>query len=297
MKEMIDSVLKYLPTRLAIAINSLSENVFDGISEIRLRKNLPISITANRKNITIDEKGKICKLERALRVSEGELAECIKRLTEYSRYKYDEYIERGFIPLPEGGRVGVCGAANPSGGFSEILSLNIRVCRFLPNVASGLISHYCEKGVSGTLVCAPPALGKTTFLRSAAFLLSSGRGIEAKRVGLADERLELSAGLLNCGLIDIISSMPKSKAIEILTRTMSPEIIICDEIGVNECDLLLETQNSGVTLIASAHSDDIKTIKNGRLKRLFDFGVFKTCVLLSYDNGYKSEIIEAEAIF
>ncbi len=295
MKQTVDLFFRYLPVRISLAVHSLPENIFEHISEIRLRKNAPISVTVNRKNITFTEKGRICSAESAMCASENEINECVTRLTEGSRYKYDEYIAHGFIPLPEGGRAGVCGVANPSGGFSEISSVNLRVFRFFPNVAMPLIEHYRKNGVCGALICSPPALGKTTFLRSAAYLLSLGKHIEPKRIGIADERCEIAVGLPNRGLIDVISLMPKADAMNILTRTMAPEIIICDEIGANEVDAVLEAQNTGVTLIASAHCGDIGgLLKRGRIKRLLESGVFEICVMLGYSDGYTARMIGTE---
>ena len=37
-------------------------------------------------------------------------------------------------------------------------------------------------------------------------------------------------GYSNIGIADVFSGCPKHTAVEILTRTMSPEVIICDEI-------------------------------------------------------------------
>ena len=256
---------------------------------------MPVSVTVNQKNITFTEHGRVCPAESAICASEAEINECVTRLTDGSRYKYDEYIAKGFIPLAEGGRAGVCGAANPLGGFSEISSVNLRVFRFLPGVAMPLVDHYRKNGICGALVCAPPALGKTTFLRSAAYLLSSGKYIEAKRVGIADERCEIAVGPVKDALIDVVSSMPKADAMNLLTRTMSPEIIICDEIGANETDAVLEAQNTGVTLIASAHcGDDGISLKRGRIKKLLESGAFGICVMLGYSMGYTAQIIRTE---
>lgn len=297
MKQTADLLFRYLPTRISLAVHSLPENIYEHISEIRLRKNAPISVTVKQKNITFNEKGRPCTAESAMLATEAEINECVTRLTEGSRYKYDEYIAKGFIPLAEGGRAGVCGVANPLGGFLEISSVNLRVFRFLPSVAMPIIDHYRKNGICGALICSPPAFGKTTFLRSAAYLLSSGKYIEPKRVGIADERCEIAVGLPNRGLIDVISSMPKADAMNILTRTMSPEMIICDEIGANEVDAVLEAQNTGVTLIASAHcGEDSGFLKRGRIKRLLDSGAFGICVMLGYNDGYNARIIETEAV-
>ena len=291
------NLFKYLPISLTAAMNSLPERVLDSISELRIRKNAPISITVGSKNLTFDKNGRICDLSSGLRVSGFEFSECLSRLTNSSLYACDEYLKRGFIPLEGGGRVGVCGRGTPEGGFAEIFSLNIRFPRFLPDVAVGLIENYREIGLKGTLVCSPPAMGKTTFLKSAAFLLASGKGISAYRVGIADERMELSSSLFGCGFVDILTTRPKAESIELLTRTMSPEIIICDEISAGEVDAVIEAQSSGVVLIASAHCKAPSELaRRGRMKRLIEGEIFPLCVVLGYDDGYTCEIFETEEL-
>lgn len=281
MKSTHDILFRYLPLRISRAVHSLPAEIFESIDEIRLRSGAPLSVTAGRKNHTFDENGRACGVSGAIRISQDELNECVMRLTEGSRYTCDEFIAQGFIPLSEGGRAGVCGRYDRKNGFAEISSVSLRLHRFIPNAAKPLIERFSEEGICGAVVCSPPAFGKTTFLRSAAYLLSMGKGISAKRVCIADERCEIAAGMPNLGLCDILSGMPKAEAISLLTRTMSPEIIICDEISANECDAVAEAQNTGVCLIASAHCESPRALlRRGRLGSLLSLGIFPLYVTL-----------------
>ncbi len=299
MADTIGSLFKYLPLRISLAVHSLPADIFGSVNEIRLRRNAPMSVTVGRKNITFNEKGNICGISEAIRATDAEMAECLSLLTGGSMYTCDEYISKGFIPLPQGGRAGVCGRSDMREGkitgFAEIYSINLRLHRFIRDFARPLAEYFGDHGVCGTLICSPPALGKTTFLRSIAYLLATGSGNDCRRVAIADERCEISVGIEEQGLIDIISGAPKSEAINILTRTMSPEVIICDEISASEADSVLEAQNTGVTLIASAHCSDIKGLcKRGRMKTLIDADIFPLCAVLSYDGEYKCEIMKTE---
>lgn len=299
LKNSLDSLFKYLPLRIAKAVSSLPQEIFLTANEIRLRKNAPVSITVGNKNILFDKNGLLCDVRCSVRATETEIAECLSKLTGGSFYTCDEFVSSGFIPLPEGGRAGVCGRANlkngKTNGFAEIYSINLRIHRFLPEVAKELVSEFAKNGIEGTLVCSPPALGKTTFLRSAAYLLSMGKGIECKRVGIADERCEISVGISEKGLLEIITGAPKSEAITVLTRTMAPEVIICDEISAEDAEQVIEAQNTGVPLIASAHcKTPNELMKRGKLKKLIELGVFPLCAVLSYDGGYKCQIGRTE---
>lgn len=301
MDNTVNLLFKYLPLRISKAVHSMPEELFCRANEIRLRKNAPLSVTIGDKNIMIDADGIPCGEEKALRASESEIKECLSKLTEGSLYTCDEFISNGFIPLPEGGRAGVCGKGNYRGGrmigFAEIYSVNLRLHRFLPYAAKPLLEEFAHKGITGTIVCSPPALGKTTFLRSIAYLLASGKGVRPKRVGIADERGELTSGMGSLGLADVITGVPKAHAMELLTRTMAPQIIICDEISPKETDAVLEAQNTGVTLIASAHcKTPNELLKRGRMKELLTAGIFQKSVILDYCGGYTCRIIETEDV-
>lgn len=294
-----DMLFRYLPIRISQAVHLLPNNIFESVNEIRLRKNAPISLTAGNNNLFLDESGRLCNMRKAMRITDSELEECVSKLTNGSFYTCDRFVAEGFIPLAEGGRAGVCGRAKTENGkitgFAEIYSINLRLHRFLPRAAEQLINEFSENGIQGTLVCSPPALGKTTFLRSAIYLLATGQGISPQRIGVADQRLELSAGIADLGIADIISGAPKGDAISLLTRTMAPQIIVCDEIGVDECDAVIEAQNTGVYLIASAHCKSPKELqKRGRLKALLDSGIFPLCAVLGYDGNHTCTIAKTE---
>lgn len=299
MNSSIDVLFKYLPLRISCAVHLLPQEILLAANEIRIRKHAPVSVTVGNKNLLFDENGSPCHISRALRATDAELNECLSKLTNGSLYTCDEFVASGFIPLAEGGRAGVCGRANLRGGkmqgFAEIYSVNLRLHRFLPDAALPLANEFARRGVCGTIVCSPPALGKTTFLRSIAYLLSTGRAGECRRVGIADERCEISVGIANQGLTEIITGAPKVEAISILTRTMSPEVIICDELSATEADAVLESQNTGVALIASAHCIDPSGLKRrGRMKQLLENGVFPLCVMLGYDGRYTCTVAETE---
>ena len=293
----IDSLFRYLPLRVNKALNSLPNEILSSACEIRLRRDAPLSVTVGQKNLFIDQFGTSCGIKSGLRISREELSECIERLTDGSVYTYDEYLKKGFIPLANGGRAGVCGRCSLAGGWSEIYSINLRISRFVPNAAKGLIKSFALQGIKNTLVCSKPAMGKTTFLKSAAYLLANGIGYPPTRVGIADERGELSSGIPDNGVIDPCVFLPKAQGIELLTRVMSPEVIICDEISATEVDSVIEAQNCGVSLIASAHCESVRDLlKRGRMKVLADPNLFPLCVLLGFDGDYNCRVLKTEEL-
>lgn len=277
------SWMHYLPPRFLPAVHALPPALQRGITEVRLRLEKPFSITAGGKNLLPDLTGTLRDVPHALRVTRADLDDMLARLTEGSLYAFEECIGNGFLPLPDGCRAGIAGNAFPAPEgtgrllFHEITSVNLRVSRFLPEFARPLTDRLGESDFTGgALVISPPAGGKTTFLRSAAWLLSTGS--RPRRVGIADERSEL---WIPDGLCDRITGCPKARAIELLTRTMSPEFLICDELGAGEEASILAAQNTGVRLIASVHGGSVtEALRRPCVRQLCDAGVFSLLVLL-----------------
>ena len=285
----LSGCLKYLPLRLSCLLSNLPFALLRETTEIRLRRDAPLSITAGSKNITVDETGSPCKPEKAVRATEREITECVALLSENSLYAVSDFMPLGFIPLKNGGRAGICGRIIENGKtsvFGEIFSVCIRIPHSAPDFASPLIKEFAENGIRGTIVMSKPGMGKTTFLRSLCRLASSGSGIKPLRVAVADEREEITAGMTEKGLLDIVSGMKKADAIELLTRSMSPELLVCDEISEKETDSILGVQNCGVPTVASVHAGTKDELFRKRgIKTLIESGVFPLFAELSYENG------------
>lgn len=288
----LDPFYKYLPPRFSFAVSALPKRTKDNINEIRLRAGAPASLSVFGENLPLGSEG-VCELKNALTATKAELDECVSLLTGGSLYAYADFIKDGYIPIKEGGRAGISGKASVTKNgisFFEITSVNIRIPRFIKDFAAPLIDYYVRNGLCGAIVVSPPALGKTTFLKSLIYLLSCGIGIKARRVGVADERGELTPNV-PLGLCDVISGVPKSDAITMLTRAMSPEMIVCDEISVAEAEAVTLANTSGVFLVASAHAEDFDSLlKNKKFKTLCETGAFGVSVKLYFENGYKIKI-------
>ena len=65
-------------------------------------------------------------------------------------------------------------------------------------------------------------------------------------------------------------------------RVMSPEVIVCDEIGgEQDCSALLSTANMGVKIIASVHGSSIEDIRKRKyLSEVLDNGIFDCFAVL-----------------
>lgn len=228
----------------------------EAIEEIRLRK-------GRRTYLTVGGVGKKRNFSTSVILGGDELFTVFNKMCDGSLYAYSESILRGYISLPCGVRVGVCGHASLENGriigVYDISALNVRIprvdVRASPEILSVVASN--AKEGRGTLIFSPPAQGKTTCLRSIVYRLAQGS--RAMRVSVIDTREELALMPEDEGLsLDVFSGYPKAEGIRMATLFMNPEIIVCDEIGgFEEALAIVDAQNCGVPLLATAHGSDI----------------------------------------
>lgn len=142
--------------------------------------------------------------------------------------------------------------------------------------------------------------GKTTILRDLIRKLSNGieqinyHGIN---IGVVDERGEIAAmyrGIPqnDVGIrTDVLDNVTKALGMTMLIRSMSPKVIVADEIGnKNEVDPIMQAVCSGIKGIFTAHGASIEDIKlNPTIRELIDNGVFERIIFLS-DKKEKGEI-------
>lgn len=252
-----NSVMRALPYRLSDEIRCTSSQ--RAIEEIRMRSGRRCSLVVSGKNVMLDTV-----------LDHKEIESVLEGMCQGSLYAFSDTINQGYISLPDGVRVGVCGRAGCEGGriigIYEVSSLSVRI----PHRSRPVGAEICRllesfERTSGVLVYSPPGIGKTTLLRSVAVMLSSGdwrEGAEPMRTVVIDTRGELAFANEGRDLcLDVLSGYPRRQGIEIATRCLNAEVIICDEIGdYEEAMSLVASHNCGVPLIASAHAGSVEQL-------------------------------------
>lgn len=291
--------ISLFPDALNKAFSNLDFGIKGKINEIRLRRGKPIIIYVSDKPYFIEYAARLSdKLnDGCMKISENDFDYICDRLCNNSYHTNMSSLIDGYVTVKNGSRVGVASTAVIKNGeihsVKDISSLNIRISHEYKNCALEIMDYVCLAGLKSIIVAGKPASGKTTFLRDYARQISSGYFPSGKKVAIVDERREL-AGNFDVGInTDVLTGFPKAKGIEMAVRTLSPELIICDEIGnINELEAIKNGFSSGVSFAVSVHiRDDAQIFSNKIVTSLVGTMQFDYIVLLkSYTREF--EIIE-----
>lgn len=306
----LNYIISILPENIASILSNLDSNILDRITELRIRRDKPIVVVFRNTSYFIDCNSDIYDYvpNTAFICDNDTFDKIFMQICDYSLYSNMESLKAGYITLKNGSRVGVSSTAvadeNGMISVKDIASLNIRVPRYVKNSASEILNCLYVNSTPSIIIAGRVNSGKTTVLRDLAYQLSNGFNHRYRKVAIIDERNEICAKnnidfALNVGInTDVLTGFTKSKGIEIATRTLSPEIIVCDEIStIEEVDSILYAFASGVSFALSVHignKDDI--YRKPVIRKLIDSGEFSYIVLLD-EYTYKPEIIEGNDIF
>ena len=281
---------KFLPNDLYnILMNKVNINY---VNEIRLRAGKPIVVSIGNQRIFLGENGLTGKLKEALVCSKIMIEDIIFRASECSLYSVNEQIKKGFIVTSGGIRIGIGGDLITEKGSIKTMtnfnSINIRLPHEVKNCSLPILHMLIgEQKIYNTLVISPPGGGKTTLLRDFIWQLSQ-RNL-AYNVLVLDERGEIDLGTKDClgNFADKISFSSKKVGFENGIRSLAPNLIVTDELGSGEdVEAVLYAVNSGVSILASAHSDSIESFcAKPQFETLIASHVFQRYVVLSTAKG------------
>ncbi len=275
MDKKIFKILSYF-SKDVLEIILKTDLVKDKPTEIKLRLNQEISYLSNSKIKSI----------KGLKISQNILDDIFYKICDYSKNTFENQISHGFITIKEGCRVGIGGQFTYNKDNIKILkqltSLNIRI--LYDEIFNFNMSDIND--FKGVLIVGPPHSGKTTLIKTISKHLCNDNNI-----CICDEREELYINDINA---DFISGIDKTSAIEMATRTLNPDIIVCDEIGSeNEAKQMLSSLNTGVKFICTAHAKSLKEIKNRpNINLLLQNRVFNKIIILHDNSFLVKEIID-----
>lgn len=283
-------ILEYLPQNIRRRLFNID---LDDAREIRISAGKPVSVYFGDGCYYISSRGNLTRIpNNAVRATRTDIEEAMELASKSSVYSVGEEIKNGFITIGGGHRIGITGTAVTDKGeinfLKDISAMNYRLAREVVGAADKIIDKISDGvTVKNTLIISPPCAGKTTMLRDIARQLS----YMGKRVSIVDERREIAAmheGKTGFDLgfsADVIEGVKKSDGMLMMLRSMSPDVIITDEIGKKEdADAIEKTINSGVKIITTVHGENRKQLLYRRdLREICRY--FDLMVTLSKRNG------------
>lgn len=258
-------LVNIFPTGIREQIKGMN---WQGLEEIRIRLGWPLEL--------VYDNGSQWWEMRGFRMTRDYLDEMLNYITGYSSYAMEEEWKEGYITYAGGHRIGITGhatvekSAGGSGGYvqglTDINGLNIRIAHEKKGCAKEIVLLLRkEESIYNTIFFAAPGIGKTTYLRDCVRILSSGdAAFPGMRCCVVDERSEIAACRrgkpqndlgMRC---DVLDACPKALGMKMVLRSMSPQVIVVDELGKEEDFVMLEQMwCSGVKVLGSMHAGSL----------------------------------------
>lgn len=275
----IEELYPYFKKEWTALIEKQPKELLKKATEIRFRAGKGCSISCGDGNYFV----------HGIQVTVEDMQRLLEAICRGAVYRFEMQAENGYIPLAGGHRAGICGTftrdENSNVRIRDLSAINFRICREVKGIAEELFPKLlCDGKFCSTLIVSEPCGGKTTLLTDLVRVLSKN----GYRSAVVDERGEI--GAVFCGipqkelgdLTDVLDGYPKPYGMMVALRTLSPQVLVCDEIGTKEeTERMLEAMNAGVPVLATAHAKDEEELFNRpQIKKLTDAGAISKVVLL-----------------
>ncbi len=280
-------LMEILPKRFRVRAEGVTWDM-DKLQELRLRIGQPVELI-----------GETRRIWRDAIVTRSDLKEMLEYISGYSLYAFDEEIAQGFLTIPGGHRIGVAGQIVVENGkvknMRNISFMNLRLSHEVIGCGKKVIPYIrTERGILNTLIISPPRCGKTTLLRDLVRIISGNpEDKEGKSVVVVDERSEIAGcyrGMpqndLGCRT-DVLDGCPKAVGMMMAVRSLSPEVVVVDEIGdEKDVQALRYAMNCGSALLATIHGSNLQEIREKpSVGQMVGGKLFQRYITLKYGNG------------
>ncbi|WP_424204970.1 stage III sporulation protein AA [Baia soyae] len=295
-------IYQILPLSIREIIQSLPRTILGSLEEIRIRQNRPLEVITSEQSWFVSCNRQLNTTPKdSVLPSREECAKLLNLLSNHSLYAMEEELRRGYITIEGGHRVGLAGKVVMEQGrvkhLRDVTGFNIRIAREVKGVGEELLpilfGH--NQNLHNVLIVSPPQCGKTTLLRDLARLISLGdeKKYPSKKIGIVDERSEIAGcvgGVPQHDVgprTDILDGCPKAEGMMMMIRSMSPDVMIVDEIGrLEDLYAMHEAIHAGVKVISTAHGHTWEEVsRRAELGDLLKQGIFDRVILLSRRRG------------
>lgn len=269
----MESIYNLLPPAIQSAVQQLPLDRVPQLEEIRLRVGRAVELIQSNESEYLP-----------ISLQEEDVDYILGKLSKHSLYMMDEELRRGYVTIEGGHRVGLAGKVILENGQVKAIrdfgSFNIRIAREKKGVGQRWIPHLWQNGRwVHTLVVGAPQTGKTTLLRDLARIVSTGeesQRIPSKKLGIVDERSEIAGckrgipQLTFGSRVDVLDACPKAEGMMMMIRSMSPDVLVVDELGRKEDeDAMREALHAGITIFTTAHGASLAEVAHRPTLRPF----------------------------
>ena len=255
-------VVQALPQWLARPLGQLPSKDAETVHELRLRLGCAPQFTVQGCSCTPTQLAPELNALQTMQLTPLQMEEILFTLCGGSVHTHQTEIAQGYVTLENGCRAGLGGRflQNPEQGtvLQELTSVNLRIARektvpLPPELTTALQGHFI-----GMLLVGEPGSGKTTLLRS-------------------------FAGNIHGEALDVLAGLPKGQAVQMALRTLSPQVILLDELGgLDEVTALEQGLFSGVDFVATLHAaTPEEATMRPQVKYLMERGAVRVLVWLT----------------
>lgn len=251
-----EQTISVCPRELREILQHVPSSVKQGVQDIRLRTDQPITVSFKGELRYVARNGTLteCAMNGISCPNEW-IQQTVAIACEHSVYSRQEQLKHGYIRTSHGHRIGVAGTVVVQNGeiisIREIRSLCLRVSRSHFHCADTLVDVLTQNGcLHNVLICGEPSSGKTSLLKDIIRTLS----LRNIAVTVIDERGELSADEEGNNA-DYLKNVPKIAGMAMATRSLSPQLLVVDELGgEDEIRAVIQAAHRGVATVASIHA-------------------------------------------
>ncbi len=264
------------------------------IREIRMNIGAPVMVVCSSGTMLVGYDGRngYIQNDKFPLVTFNDIKETLNIACGYSLHSCQNSLMEGYITVKGGHRMGVGARAvienNKVKGIKDASFLNIRIARQCRGAANEIYNKFFRSSAQSIIISGAPSSGKTTVLRDLVRQLSDIGADICYRTCVIDERDEIAAmyngqaqndvGINTC----VLSGFPKAEGILRAVRSLSPQVILCDEIGTSaEVEAVTQGLNSGVNFVVTIHSGSKdELVSKPQFRELINTGVFRYAVIL-----------------
>ena len=275
--------IRLLPSWLAGPLGQLPAQTAAQIHELRFRTGCGVFVTLSGRQLPLQDLPE-CPLQlRECVLDQFQIEEIFHTLCGGAVHAHQTELAHGFLTTPSGCRVGVAGRYVDRDGqtvLQQVQGLNLRIARAVPVQLPDELLVQLKKHFIGMLLVGEPDSGKTTLLRQIARELAGTQ----RRACVVDERCEIfpPGDSEKMPPLDLLSGIPKERAVQMALRTLSPQVILLDELGtLAETAALEQGFYSGVDFVASVHAASVEeAARRPQVQALQRHGMLRVFVLL-----------------